>query len=141
VIPEESETSVEIFSRVLKRYLIPKGTIEQFIRDIRSDTYKVLRSPSDPTADLSTLTLNIPNVDITALTVFPESSGAGESLSAISVREDYGISILAIRRNGEVLVNPSGDMDLEPDDEVIVIGAPDAILRLSRLFHPEERSE
>jgi CPA2 family monovalent cation:H+ antiporter-2 len=101
----------------------------------------VLRSPSDPTADLSTLTLNIPNLDITALTVFPESSVAGESLSAISVRKDYGISILAIRRNGEVLVNLSGDMDLEPDDEVIVIGAPDAILRLSRLFHPSDGSE
>jgi CPA2 family monovalent cation:H+ antiporter-2 len=144
VIPEEFETSVEIFSRVLKKYLIPKGTIEHFIRDIRSDTYQVLRSPSDPSdpsADLSNLTLNIPNVDITALKVYPESSVAGESLSAINVRKEFSVSILAIRRNGEVLVNPSGDMDLESGDEVIVIGDTDAIIRLSLLFHPGERSE
>ncbi|MDO9035354.1 MAG: cation:proton antiporter [Methanoregula sp.] len=141
VIPEEFETSVEIFSRVLKKYLIPKATIEHFIRDIRSDTYKVLRSPSEPYGDLSNLTLNIPNVDITALKVFPESSVAGESLSAINVRKEFAVSILAIRRNGEVLVNPSGEMYLEPDDEVIVIGAPDAIIRLSLLFHPEEKPE
>ena len=141
VIPEEFETSVEIFSRVLKKYLIPKGTIEQFIRDIRSDTYRVLRSPSEPSADLSNLKLNIPNVDITALKVFPESSIVGENLSAINVRKEYAVSILAIRRNGEVLVNPSGEMDLEPEDEVIVIGVPDAIIRLSLLFHPEEKPE
>jgi CPA2 family monovalent cation:H+ antiporter-2 len=141
VIPEEFETSIEIFSRVLKKYLIAKGTIEHFIRDIRSDTYKVLRSPSDPSADLSNLKLNIPNVDITALNVVPESSVAGESLSAINVRKEFAVSILAIRRNGEVLVNPSGDMVLKPDDEVIVIGAPDAIIRLSQLFHPGEQPE
>jgi CPA2 family monovalent cation:H+ antiporter-2 len=141
VIPEEFETSVEIFSRVLKKYLIPKGTIEQFIRDIRSDTYKVLRSPSEPSADLSNLTLNIPNVDITALKVFPESSVVGESLSAINVRKEFAVSILAIRRNGEVLVNPSGEMDLKPDDDVIAIGAPADISRLSLLFHPAEKPE
>ncbi|MDO9324817.1 MAG: cation:proton antiporter [Methanoregula sp.] len=141
VIPEEFETSIEIFSRVLKKYLIPKGTIEHFIRDIRSDTYKVLRNPSEPSADLSNLRLNIPNVDITALKVFPESSIVGESLAAINVRKEFAVSILAIRRNGEVLVNPSGEMDLEPDDEVIVIGASDAIIRLSLLFHPEEKPE
>jgi CPA2 family monovalent cation:H+ antiporter-2 len=141
VIPEEFETSVEIFSRVLKKYLIPKGTIEQFIRDIRSDTYKVLRSPSEPSADLLNLKINIPNVDITALKVFPESEVVGESLSAINVRKEFAVSILAIRRKGEVLVNPSGEMNLEPDDEVIVIGEPDAIIRLSLLFHTGEKLE
>ncbi len=141
MIPEEFETSVEIFSRVLKRYQIPKGTIELFIRDVRSDTYKVLRNPSEPSADLSNLKLNIPNVDITALKVFPESSAAGMSLSAINVRKEYAVSILAIRREGEVIANPSGEMVLETDDEVIVIGIPDAITRLSLLFHPGENTE
>lgn len=73
--------------------------------------------------------------------MFPESLVVGESLSAINVRKEFSVSILAIRRNGEVLVNPSGEMDLEPDDEVIVIGAPYAIIRLSLLFHPEEKLE
>jgi monovalent cation:H+ antiporter-2, CPA2 family len=141
VIPEEFETSVEIFSRVLKKYLVPKGTIEQFIQDIRADTYHVLRSPAMPAADVTDLRLNIPNVDITALRVFPDSSIIGGSLSGINVRKEYGISILAIRRKGEVLVNPSGDTNLEPDDEVIVIGTPDAIIRLSLLFHPGETQE
>jgi CPA2 family monovalent cation:H+ antiporter-2 len=139
VIPEEFETSVEIFSRVLKKYLIPKGTVEQFIHDIRADSYQVLRNPAEHSSDLSDITLNIPNVDITALKVFSDSSIVSESLSRINVRKEYAVSILAIRRKGEILVNPSGDMTLEPDDEVIVIGAPAAITRLSDLFHPEKK--
>ncbi len=141
VIPEEFETSVEIFSRVLNKYLIPKGTLEQFIREIRADSYLALRNPAGFSADLSDIKLNIPDVDITSLLVFPESSMAGETLSRINVRKEYGVSILAIRRNGEIIVNPSGDMDLESGDEVIVIGAPDNVIRLSRLFHPGKNPE
>ena len=141
VIPEEFETSVEIFSRVLKKYLIPRGTIEQFIHDIRADSYQVLRSPVEPSADVSDIKRTIPNVDITALRVFPESSINGESLSRINVRKEFAVSILAIRRKGEVIANPSGEVTLEPDDEVIVIGAPADILRLSQVFHPEIKPE
>ena len=141
VIPEEFETSVEVFSRVLKKYLIPKGTMENFIRDLRADSYQILRTPLEPAADLSNLKLNLPNVDITVLSVFSESPVVGESLTDIDIRNKFGVSILAIRRNGEVFVNPSGDMDLEADDEVIVIGAVTDITRLSLLLHPEEKPE
>lgn len=43
VIPEEFETSIEIFSRVLNRYLIPKDSIEQLVTKIRQDSYKMFR--------------------------------------------------------------------------------------------------
>lgn len=136
VIPEEFETSVEIFSRVLTKYLIPHGAVDQFIQDIRADSYHVLRSPSGLSSSLCDLKINIPNVDITALKIFPGSSAVRQSISGINVRRAYGISILAIRRKGKVLVNPSGETILEPDDEAIVIGSPADIARLSLVFHP-----
>ncbi len=37
VIPEEFETSVEIFSRVLSRYLVPQDEIERLIAQVRTD--------------------------------------------------------------------------------------------------------
>jgi CPA2 family monovalent cation:H+ antiporter-2 len=43
VIPEEFETSIEIFTRVLTKYLVPQQEIEAFIRLIRSDNYEMLR--------------------------------------------------------------------------------------------------
>lgn len=47
VIPEEFETSVEIFARVLDRYHIPKDSIEELVSKIRSDGYEMFRSLSE----------------------------------------------------------------------------------------------
>ncbi|MFO7613335.1 MAG: cation:proton antiporter [Bacteroidales bacterium] len=44
VIPEEFETSVEIFTRVMQKYDIPKDQIETLIDDVRSDGYQVFRN-------------------------------------------------------------------------------------------------
>lgn len=42
VIPEEFETSVEIFARVLEKYLVPRDEIEKYIDEIRSEDYDML---------------------------------------------------------------------------------------------------
>ncbi|HLM00773.1 MAG TPA: cation:proton antiporter, partial [Pyrinomonadaceae bacterium] len=46
VIPEEFETSIEIFSRVLLRYGVDRHTIENQIERVRRQGYEMLRSPS-----------------------------------------------------------------------------------------------
>ncbi len=43
IIPEEFETSVEIFARVLAKYRIPRDRIEALVAQIRSDGYELLR--------------------------------------------------------------------------------------------------
>ncbi|MEF9427407.1 MAG: cation:proton antiporter, partial [Candidatus Mariimomonas ferrooxydans] len=43
VIPEEFETSVEIFSRVLTQYQIPRNVIFSYVDMIRKDGYRVFR--------------------------------------------------------------------------------------------------
>jgi len=141
VIPEEFETSLEIFTRVLKKYLIPKTTIDGFVRDIRAGTYQMFRSPSETGAGLADLRVNLPDSDITSLAVSGDSPVAGKSLQDLNVRREYGISILAIRRNGLLMENPDGDCLLEPGDEVIVIGTPEKIARLLLVFYPGEDLE
>ncbi|OGF46912.1 MAG: hypothetical protein A2452_07085 [Candidatus Firestonebacteria bacterium RIFOXYC2_FULL_39_67] len=46
VIPEEFETSIEIFSRVLSRFHVPRNVIEQETSIIRKGNYGMLRSSS-----------------------------------------------------------------------------------------------
>jgi CPA2 family monovalent cation:H+ antiporter-2 len=48
VIPEEFETSVEIFSRVLKQYGVSNQSIEQEVEEVRKEGYAMLRSTSLP---------------------------------------------------------------------------------------------
>jgi len=135
VIPEEFETSVEIFTRVLKKYLTPDSTIDRYVQEVRADTYQMLRSPSAFTASLSDLRMNLPNLTINTLAVEPDSPVAAKTLGAIDVRKRYAVSVLAIRRGREVIENPSGEIALAPGDEVVVIGTPDKIRSLAGLFH------
>ncbi len=44
VIPEEFETAVEIFIRVLNHYLVPQQEIDRFMTEVRADGYQMLRS-------------------------------------------------------------------------------------------------
>lgn len=141
VIPEEFETSIEIFTRVLKKYFVPKPTIDGFIREVRAGTYLMFRSPSTTGTELSDLKVNLPDSDITRLTVFPESPVAGKSLKDLNIRQHYGVSILAIKRNGDILTNPDGDSLLEPGDEVIVMGLPEKIDQILHIFHPDIKTE
>lgn len=52
---------------------------------------------------------------------------AGNTLIGLNVRRKYGISILAVHRNGSYIVSPSADTQLEAGDTLLVIGKEDDI--------------
>ncbi len=59
---------------------------------------------------------------------------AGKSLREARVRQEYGITVLAIKRNGEkVHTNPDPDFVIQPGDELIVMGSPAAIDRTEQI--------
>ena len=134
VIPEEFETSVEIFTRVLKKYLTPEPTIDRYVQEVRADTYQMLRSPSGYTASISDLRMNLPNLTICTLVVEPGAPVSEKTLGDINVRKQFSVTVLAIRRGTEVIENPSGETDLKAGDDVVVIGTPDKIRDIAGIF-------
>jgi hypothetical protein len=78
VVPEEFETSVEIFTRVLAKYLMTADEIERFTAEVRGDGYEMLRSRSKEPTSLSALKLHIPDIEMSALRVHPGSPVVGE---------------------------------------------------------------
>jgi len=65
---------------------------------------------------------------------------AEKSLAQIELRKRYGVTVLAIRRDSQILSNPDGDMLLQSNDVLFVLGAPDKIAGLASISHnPEER--
>ncbi|MFQ5865371.1 MAG: cation:proton antiporter, partial [bacterium] len=140
VIPEEFETSVEIFTRVLVKYLIPRDEIERFIAEVRSDGYDMFRSLSKASASFSDLKLQLPDLEISTLRVGEKSPVVGNSLARIELRKKYGVTLLAIRRDSQMLTNPHGDMPLLANDVLFVLGSPDKIAEITNLFrNPQER--
>jgi len=133
VIPEEFETSIEIFTRVLVKYLIPRDEIEKFISEVRSDSYNILRSISKEQKSYCER-LPFPDIEISSFRVQSQSSVAGRSLAQIELRKKYGVTLLAICRDSEVLSNPYGDTVIYPNDILLILGSPDRLGNLAELF-------
>ena len=134
VIPEEFETSVEIFTRVLTRYLIPRDTIERLVSEVRADGYEMFRSLSKESASFSDLRLHLHDIDITAFRISQGSPLIGKTLGRINLRRRYEISVVAIRREGEILSNPGADMLVLSDDVLFLLGSSEKISEAINLF-------
>lgn len=128
VVPEEFETSVEIFSRVLRRYLVPRPAIEQAIQEIRRDAYDALRGVTESTASPAEIARYVGDLSLETFRVAPSSTLDGRSLGDAELRERGGVTAVAIRRaDGDVVVNPTGSERLRAGDAVTVIGRPEQI--------------
>ncbi|MCH7733414.1 MAG: cation:proton antiporter [Candidatus Marinimicrobia bacterium] len=139
VIPEEFETSVEIFTRVLAKYLIPRDEIEGLVAEIRSDGYEMFRSLSKESSSFSDLNLQLPDVEISTLRVVERSPLVGKSLAEIELRKKYGVTVLAIRRKSQILSNPNVNMPFCANDVLFVLGPPDRVAEVAGLSqNPEE---
>ena len=139
VIPEEFETSVEIFARMLTKYLVPRDEIEKCIAEVRADGYEMFRSLTRVPTSFSDLQLALADVDIRTFRVEAGSPLVGKSLAEIALRREYGVTLLAIRRDTRVLSTPGGDTELLAQDILVVLGAPEKLSGLMGLVAPEIR--
>ncbi len=142
VIPEEFETSVEIFTRVLAKYFIPRDEIERLVTEVRSDGYEMFRSLSKASASFSDLKLQLPDVDISTFRISQGSPLIGKTLAQIELRRRYGVSVVAIRRGAQVLSSPGADTLLRSNDVLFVLGSSEKISEATRIFpYSDERNE
>lgn len=122
VIPEEYETSIEIFTRVLAKYLIPKHQIEAFIQEIRSREYEMLRSLEPPKASLGDLHRMVTDMEIRTLTVPVNTHIVNQTLKEVGLRKRYELTLLAVNRGEKIIANPSADFVFHQDDTLVVFG-------------------
>ncbi|HON18003.1 MAG TPA: cation:proton antiporter [Salinivirgaceae bacterium] len=122
VIPEEYETSIEIFSTVLKKYLVPRSIIEEFVGCLRTNRYELLCSENPKFQD-SPLSLSIPDVEIVSVRVLNEfTSIVGKSIHDLDLRKNFSVTILAILRNNKHITQLPGDLIIEADDILYLFG-------------------
>jgi len=136
VIPEEFETSIEIFSRVLRNFLIPHDKIEKSIFDIRKDSYQMIRSLSRRNVQAVGISSYLPGYELMNCTVQTGSATAGSTLRDGVVRGRSGATILAIKRGDELMANPDPVWELRPEDVVLLLGNSQQLSVASKLFYP-----
>jgi uncharacterized protein with PhoU and TrkA domain len=58
---------------------------------------------------------------------------AGHCLEELDLRKRQGLTVLAIRRGGDILANPAGDARVESGDVLVLLGDPEAVRELGTL--------
>lgn len=128
VIPEEFETSIQIFRSVLNHYLIPQDKIQRFISHIRARNYELLSNAGFDAQRPPAITLHIPDMVIATL---PVQRGAnkivGKTIVDSGLKSRFNVTVLAIRRNNRYLTTILPDMTIETDDMLYLFGSPEKI--------------
>lgn len=124
IIVDEFESSIEVISRVMRKYLASRVEVDRVTSLIRDDAYRLFRQPPGLPGVLADIAIRIPQVDVRTIQVVPGSPLDGRSLRELKVRPEYGVSVIAIERGEEITPNPDGESRIGAGDRLIVIGKP-----------------
>ncbi|MBM4125280.1 MAG: sodium:proton exchanger, partial [Nitrospira sp.] len=129
VVPEEFETSIEMFALVLRTYKMPQDFIVQKAEQVRREGYALLRRSALPEMAHHLRGGTLADVEVETCRIEADSPAVGKALAQASIRPRTGASVIALTRAGVTESNPSGKVRLEVGDVVVLLGTRDQIRR------------
>lgn len=137
VIPEEFETSVEIFARVLEEYHLPRNVISLQVDLIRKEHYGTLRGLRLEGKRLDELSRFLTGTTTDTLLILEDSPAAGEELQKLDLRSRSGVTVIAVVRGGRSHYNPGPAFCLAAGDVLVLLGSHKELDDAARLVTPE----
>lgn len=134
VIPEEFETSVEIFSRVLHQYHFPNNMILEMVDRVRSGSYTALRKLELPRSNLFEQCEWLPGMEVDGYRVAEGSPLSEKTIAELQVRKKTGATIIAVRRGAEVFANPEPHFAFKGGDIILFTGNRESMHKASTYF-------
>lgn len=139
VIPEEFETSLQIFSKVLERYHIPLNIIMRQVALLRGESYTLMRAE---TADINSF-IHLNEILAGGLTdtfyIGEDNAHINKTLGGLNMRAKTDATIIAIVRGKETLTNPSGKEVIKPGDTLVITGNHQSVDRAFQLLNRGEK--
>ena len=134
VIPEEFQTALEIFIRVLRRFGTPEEDIGKFIKQLRAEGCQFEKWSDDTLAAVNVLRGNLGDSQIATLRVQSGSKAEQSTVKELQLRGEYGINVLGLQRREELITEFDGEQSLQADDLVIVLAAPERLAVAESIF-------
>ncbi|MGZ5498074.1 MAG: NAD-binding protein, partial [Candidatus Aminicenantales bacterium] len=124
VIPEEFETSIEIFTRVLEKYHIPRNLVEAQVKVLRGECYGMLRGACDAIRPVTERIADLLAAG-TAETYFVGRGAwpAGRTLGNLDLRGRTGATVIAVVRGEESFTSPGADFKIEEQDTLVLVAS------------------
>jgi CPA2 family monovalent cation:H+ antiporter-2 len=141
VVPEELETAVRLFSHVLSAYMVPREEVEAQMRALRADDYGIFRGSIQEAHLMVLRGLDEEGLHTRAVAVHADAPAAGRTLEDLRLRRDYGLTVLAIRRDGKTRASPDGSFRVQPGDRLVLIGDADRFVACAPLFREQTAGE
>ncbi len=129
VVPEEFETSIEIFALVLRTYDMPQDFIVRKAEQVRREGYALLRRSELPELAHHLRGGTLTDVEVETYRIEEHSPASGKTIAELALRPRIGTSIIALTRSGVTESNPSEKTTLLAGDIVVVLGTRDQIRR------------
>jgi CPA2 family monovalent cation:H+ antiporter-2 len=127
VIPEEFETSIQIFRQVLEQYHIPLNVIMQQVNLLRGESYKYLRSEDGAEVGFT----HIDEILSARLTdtfyINDDNKFAGKTIGELNLRSKTDATIIAIVRKGTTITSPTANDTLQAGDTIVITGTHKAV--------------
>jgi CPA2 family monovalent cation:H+ antiporter-2 len=141
VIPEEFETSIEIFSRVLREYGVARNVIHGEVEDIRREGYQMLRGPLQPVLEMSAVGEALGTASTETLFINRSSAAAGRTIGEMDLRKQTGATVITVIRDRNTEINPGPDFKLAAEDILVLLGSPEQIeMAIEQINSPGDRS-
>ena len=134
VIPEEFETSIEIFARVLAKYLVPGNEINKIISGVRAHNYNAFRTLSNLSGNVSDLKNQLSDIDFCTIRIEMGNPLSGKSILESDIRKKYGVSIVALSKGEQILTNPEPSTILNENDIVYLFGTHGKLAEVQSMF-------
>ena len=122
VIPEEFETSVEIFTQVLKRFHVPRNIIDAQVKIIRGECYGILRGTCEvfkPSAERISDLLSAGTTE--SYYVTKGSWLTGQTLGDVDLRSRTGATVIAVVRGEKSFSSPGAEFSIEAGDTLVLV--------------------
>jgi CPA2 family monovalent cation:H+ antiporter-2 len=123
VVPEEFETSIEIFALVLRTYKMPQAFVMQKAKQVRREGYALLRRSELPELGHHLRGGTLTDAEVETCRIDEDSPAQGKTLAEMALSQRTGASVIAWTRAGVTQANPSENIRLMAGDIVVLIGS------------------
>jgi len=123
VIPEEFETSIEIFTRTLEEFHIPRNLIDAQIKIIREERYGMLRGVSKTRRSMEKITDLLTAGTAETFFISHNSNVAGKSIKELNLRQQTGATVIAVVRGENSFISPPPDFKIDKGDTLVLVAS------------------
>jgi CPA2 family monovalent cation:H+ antiporter-2 len=123
VIPEEFETSIEIYTRVLEIFHVPANVIDAQTRLLRGERYGILRGAAEPGAISGKLAEILAAGTVETFLVGRGSPADGKTLRSLNLRRETGATVIAVVRGEKTFKSPSAELKIADGDTLVLVAS------------------